>query len=224
MQHLILIFNTNNSMKTIKLLPLLALLLFAFTSCSDDDDAPQLLQVESQQVSNLFAPQVGGQGPMSPISGDFTKFSFAIGTTTTSQTDWDIAFRGSKIIVNGGVSQNTADEPARNGTASGYVTLNTFAEVTTVDPELLVQDTADELAIPFGSDNGWYNYNFTLNLITPLAGRVLVFKTTDGRYVKVEILSYYENAPANPDPNVDAGRYYTFNYVYQPNEGVTTFN
>lgn len=218
-------------MKTIKLLPVLAILLLAFTSCSDDDDTPQLLEVETERVSNLFAPQSGGQGPGDPVSGDFVKFSFATGTTTTSETDWDIAIRGTKILVNGGVSQGTTGEPERNGDAAAYIALNTFANVTSVDTDLFFQDSVSELAIPAGSGNGWYNYSgfgnpdpTQDNLITPLAGRILVFRTTDGRFAKVEILSYYENAPANPDGFEDAARYYTFNYVYQPNQGVTTFN
>ena len=41
---------------------------------------------------------------------------------------------------------------------------------------------------------------------------------------KVEILSYYLGAPENPDAFTDPSRYYTFNYVYQPNEGATTFD
>ncbi|MAK01773.1 MAG: hypothetical protein CMC17_04480, partial [Flavobacteriaceae bacterium] len=50
------------------------------------------------------------------------------------------------------------------------------------------------------------------------------FRTRDGKFAKVEILSYYLGAPENPDAFADQSRYYTFNYVYQPNEGVTEFN
>ena len=45
----------------------------------------------------------------------------------------------------------------------------------------------------------------------------------DGKYAKVEILSYYQGAPDSPDAFTDQSRYYTFNYVYQPNSGETTF-
>lgn len=201
---------------------LLTFVIIVFTSCSDDDSAPQLNPVEADLVSNLFAPQVGGQG-QGPISGDFTKFDFATGAETTSDTDWDIAFRGTTIIVNGGESQGTTDEPGRTGNGAAYIALNTFDEVTEVNEELFVQDSVSELAIPTGSDNGWYNYNFMTNVVSPLAGRILVFRTRDGKYAKVEILSYYKDAPANPDGFVDESRYYTFNYVYQPNEGVASF-
>jgi len=49
----------------------------------------------------------------------------------------------------------------------------------------------------------------------------LVIRTHDDKYAKVEILSYYKDAPAEPDGFVDESRFYTFNYVYNPNEGQT---
>lgn len=208
-------------MRTFKTLTLVAIAILGFTSCSNDEDTTPLLAVESEQVTNLHAPQTGGQGQ--PIGGEFTKFDFSTGITTTSDTEWDIAFRGTTIIVNGGTSQGTNDEPVRNGEAAAYIATNTFEGLTTVDVNLLVQDSETSLAIPTGSDNGWYNYNPATFTITPLAGKILVFRTRDNRYAKVEILSYYQDAPSNPDPFTDEGRYYTFNYVYQPNENVTTF-
>lgn len=222
MQVFQLIFKSNTLMKTIKFF-LLTLSLCALTSCSEEEDSPQLLSVESEQFRNLFAPQSGGQG-QGPISGDFTKFDFASGSTTTSETDWDIAFRGTTIIVNGGESQDTTDEPVRTGNAAAYIAENTFAEVVQVNTDLFVQDSPQTLAIPTGSGNGWYDYTpFPVNLVTPTAGRILVLRTRDNRLVKLEILSYYKDAPANPDANVDEARYYTFNYVYQPNEGLLNF-
>lgn len=208
-------------MRTFKTLTLVAIAILGFTSCSNDEDTTPLLAVESEQVANLHAPQTGGQGQ--PIGGEFTKFDFSTGITTTSDTEWDIAFRGTTIIVNGGTSQGTNDEPVRNGEAAAYIATNTFEGLTTVDVNLLVQDSETSLAIPTGSDNGWYNYNPATFTITPLAGKILVFRTRDNRYAKVEILSYYQDAPSNPDPFTDEGRYYTFNYVYQPNENIITF-
>ena len=35
--------------------------------------------------------------------------------------------------------------------------------------------------------------------------------------------SYYKDAPESPDAFTDESRYYTFNYEYQPNEGITNF-
>ena len=203
-------------MNTLKFLTL-AVLFIGFTSCSSDDDnsAPQL-EVESETISNLYAPQQGGQGQ--PTSGAFTKFDFATGQTTTSETDWDIAFRGTSIIVNGGVTFGTIDEPARTGDAGVYIANETMQTVTEVSVNSFIQDSETGYAIATGSENGWYVYvGPPSHLINPIPGKVLVFRTRDGKYAKVEILSYYENAPENPDAFVDATPYYTFNYVYQPN-------
>lgn len=207
-------------MKTIQLL-FLSIFLISIVSCSTDDDNTVLLEVQTETVLNLHAPQSGGQGE--PVSGAFTKFNFETGTTTTSETDWDIAFRGTAIIVNGGQSLGTNDEPERTGNAAAYIANGTMASVTEVDTDLLVSDSANGYAIPAGSGNGWYLYNPQLFLVTPIAGKILVFRTHDGRYAKVEILSYYKDAPENPNAMVDEGRYYTFNYVYQPNQDITIF-
>ena len=66
-------------------------------------------------ISNLFADQTGGPGTDEEIGGEFTKFDFETGAETDSDTDWDIAFRGTTIAINGGAVTGTADEPARNG-------------------------------------------------------------------------------------------------------------
>ena len=209
-------------MKTLKLLLILTLSLF-LGSCTNDDDGPQLQQVESDIVLNLFAPQTGGQGD--PVSGEFTKFDFNSGETTTDADEWDIAFRGTTIIVNGGVSLGTTDEPDRTGNAAAYIATGTFGEILEVTPGQFNQDSSEGYAIPSGSGNGWYNYNFMANTIEPIPGKILVFRTRDGRYAKVEILSYYKDAPGEITPEIAANdlRYYTFNYVYQPNEGETSF-
>ena len=79
------------------------------------------------------------------------------------------------------------------------------------------------LAISTGSGNGWYTYNGQTHVISPTPGKILVFKTHDGLYAKIEILSYYKDSPANPNAFTDPSRYYTFNYIYQPNKGQTSF-
>ena len=172
---------------------------------------------QKQKLNFVYAPQEGGQGE--PTSGAFTKFSFSTGAVTTSETEWDIAFRGTSIILNGGASLGTADEPNRTGKASGYLANGTLAGISSVDTSLLVEDSAEGYAI-----SDWYTYSGPPNhLITPTAGKVIVVKTHDEKYAKVEILSYYKDAPENPDAFTNEARYFTFNYIYQPNEGETTF-
>jgi hypothetical protein len=206
---------TMNSIKSIAI----ATLFIGFTSCnSDDDNTPQSDPVQSEQVVNLAAPQTGGQGQ--PVGGEFAKFDFETGAITTSNTDWDIAFRGTTIAVNGGAVTGTADEPARNGNSGATIVSGIFASVTTAEGLTFDQDGDAGFAIPTGSDNGWYNYNFQTNLISPIPGKILVFRTRDGKYAKVEILSYYLDQDSS---NPAGGRHYTFNYAYNPNEGDPLF-
>lgn len=198
---------------------LLSVLSIVFTSCNNDDDTPPVSNpdpLQSEQIINLYAPQTGGQGQ--PIGGEFTKFDFTTGTQTTSNTDWDIAFRGTTIAINGGEVTGTSDEPIRNGDAGATIVSGTFASITNADGLTFTQDGDAAFAIPTGSDNGWYNYNFMTNIVSPIPGKVLIVKTRDGKYAKVEILSYYQNQDTTQN-----SRYYTFNYAYNPNAGDTSF-
>lgn len=207
-------------MKTIKLL-VLSIMLISFFNC--EDDGPNLLDIQSVSIEDLYAPQEGGQGQ--PISGTFARFDFETGLQTESETEWDVAFRGTSIIVNGGTSLGTTDEPERTGDAGVYIFDGTMAEMVAVETSLITQDSSSGYAIQSGSGNGWYTYaGPPTYLINPTPGKILVFRTRDGKYAKMEILSYYLGAPENPDAFSDPSRYFTFNYVYQPNEGVTDFN
>lgn len=207
-------------MKTIKLL-VLSIMLISFFNC--EDDGPNLQDIQSVSIEDLYAPQEGGQGQ--PISGTFARFDFETGLQTESETEWDVAFRGTSIIVNGGTSLGTTDEPERTGDAGVYIFDGTMAEMVAVETSLIIQDSSSGYAIQSGSGNGWYTYaGPPTYLINPTPGKILVFRTRDGKYAKMEILSYYLGAPENPDAFSDPSRYFTFNYVYQPNEGVTNFN
>jgi len=189
-----------------------------FVSCGDDD--PVLEPVEAMIVTNLEAKTTSQPGQ--PISGDYVKFSFEKQTVVEGD-DWDIAFRATTILVNGGFAA-ADDEPNRSGIAAGYVAVGAYGSINNVDESLLKQDSETAYAIPTGSGNGWYNYDSQTYLITPIAGRTLIFKTHNGRYAKMEIQSYYKDAPESPNPFTSQAQTYTFNYTYQPNEGVLSFD
>jgi hypothetical protein len=186
-----------------------------FTSCSNDDDtSTATANLETKTFSNLYAPQTGGMG--APVGGAFTKFSFSQNAIVTNDS-WDIAFRGTTIIVNGGTTIGITDEPTRTGNGAVSIVSNTLDAVITIpNASTFNQDGTSTYAIPTGSGNGWYNYDGSTNLVTPIAGKVFVVKTHDGKYAKIEIISYYKDAPANPDAT-SLTRYFTFKYVYQPN-------
>lgn len=188
----------------------------SLTSCSDDDDnntvAPAL---EAKTVSSL-APQ-----PSTPTSTGqpgtpkhYTFYSLADGKevpyTDSASTKWDLAFRGTTVLTNSGTSG-----PGQGG---AQVKLGLFAEMLTApDAGYAVDGTAK--AIPTGSGNGWYNYNSTTHVISPIAGRVLMIRTATGKYAKVEITNYYKDAPATPAGTEPSG-YYSFRYLYQPDGSI----
>ena len=192
------------------------LIAFLFVACSNDEET---LPVIAAKYSNLHAPQSGGQGQ--PISGPFTKFSFESGEVTEGN-DWDIAFRGTTILVNGGTEVGLGDEPARTGQGSAASVDGVFSSVISADGLSFSQDSASGTAIATGSGNGWYLYNPQIMVISPIPGKVFVFETNNGHYAKVEFLSYYKDSPVNPNAFQDEPRYYTFNYVYNPNKGETS--
>lgn len=199
----------SNFFKSVLLLSVFSL----FTSCSNDDDnTPATVTLETKTFSNLYAPQTGGQGL--PVGGAFTKFNFSQNATVTDDS-WDIAFRGTTILVNGGTAIGITDEPTRTGSGAVSIVSNTLAGITTIpEASTFKQDGTNIYAIPTGSGNGWYNYNSTTNIISPIAGKIFVVKTHDGKYAKIEIISYYKDVPASPDAT-SLGRYFTFKYIYQ---------
>jgi hypothetical protein len=174
-----------------------------------NDDTP----LEAIRVTDIAADPTTGRDPNTgaPISsGRYTLYNLRDGEVVltyseTSRSDsastaWDIGFRGTSIIFNGG-SNGPGD--------GGVVVVNDLFESVTEAPESGYDD-----ALP--DDNDWYSYNPATHIVTPVAGRTMVIRTADGRYAKLRILSYYEGAPAEPTAD-DASRYYTFEYVFQDN-------
>ncbi|PWA09652.1 HmuY family protein [Flavobacterium laiguense] len=198
-------------------LSLLAVVLFT-ASCNNDHDTPAAVVLETKTVSNLAAPQTGGQGQ--PDGGAFTKFSFSENAIVTND-NWDIAFRGTTIIVNGGTLIGLADEPVRTGTGAVSIVSGTLGVVTTIPAVgTFAQDAAKTYAFPTSGDNAWYDYNSTTHIISAKAGKVFVVKTHNGKYAKFEILSYYKDAPATPGAN-SVARNFTFKFVYQGSSSAT---
>lgn len=136
---------------------------------------------------------------------------------------WDIGFKGTSIILNGGTSGP--------GEAAAQLLAQVFDSVTEAPETGYIADGQNKncppiqsrfgtvpgatLAICTGSDNGWYNYNSNSSLIIPIPGRTIVLQTASGNYAKIRILSYYKDNPNPPDASAPS-RYYTFEYILQP--------
>jgi hypothetical protein len=198
----------------IKIISLLCSAL-VFTQCDDDNEHP-IVPLESTQVADLN----------SESTRNFTLFSFAdnqiILNSDSATSKWDIGFRGTTLILNGGISGP--------GQTEGQIVSGIFDELTEAPASGYSVDNATAKAI-VGS-GGWYNYTGTTSVpnhaILPIAGKIIVVKTSDGKYAKVEIISYYRG---NPDTTTaafadlatrPAARFYTFRFIFQP-DGTTNF-
>jgi hypothetical protein len=218
-------------MKKISFVLSLGVLVFAY-SCKKDEPTPNPTptSLAIDTVRNLVADSVTSftpnpQGPPSIRStNEYTFFNLRtnsrISVTDSNSTNWDIAFKRTTILINGGTSGP--------GQGRAYVFNGLFSELNSVYTDSLRVDTIGRLAIPTGSGNGWYvSAPPPANLITPIPGKVLVIKTADGKYAKLEILNYYKGGVTPPNNASDSvkiydARYYTFRYSIQRN-GSTNF-
>lgn len=205
-----------NSTKTSLVLPFVAIIgLFLFSSCDDNGSGPDEPEpeIEVNTVENINA------------DGQYAYFSLRTGESVSSSdsasTEWDLAFNGTSILTNSGVSGP--------GSGGAIVLDVPFESVSMAPSDGYGADADETLAIPTGTDNGWYHYTGSEgnppHKIIPLPDKTIVVKTADGNhYAKVEIISYYKD---NPDlsseeylNNSDAypSRHYTFEYAIQLTE------
>ena len=197
-------------------------ILAAFPACDSDSVSEDDFTGEATLVEDVPADPATGRDPVTgqPVgtTGHFTLFSLSDNAIVTSgasfsaadsnSTQWDIGFRGTTIIVNGGTSGP--------GNAGVIVREGIFEDLADAPETGYEVDDAQGYAIPTGSGSGWYNYNPAAMVLSPIPGRFLVIRTADGRYAKVRILSYYQGNPDPVDPFSDQERYYTFEFVFQP--------
>ena len=197
-------------MKTTVYSVLFFLLSFTLISCENDDTPEPVIPLEATLIQDLAAPndvidRTTGQVTQ---ARPFIFFSLETQSIVTEAQEWEIAFKGTTIRVN---SVKNVSAALANGIFEDLKEVPASAQFAT--------DTPTTFAIPTGSGAGWYNYNSATFTVTPIPGRILLFKTSKGNYVKMEILSYYQGNPpvAQINPMTTPSAYYTFRYVLQPN-------
>ena len=196
-----------------------------FVACKKNE-AVIVETVTSSTVSSLPADTIIGLANQQPVgTGKFSFYSIEtnsiIANADSNSKKWDIGLRGSTIITNAGTSGP--------GSGGAFVFKGTFDELKTIptDSTFRVDNGPTSYAITTGSNKGWYVLDFVTNLLTPIPGRVLVIKTANGKYAKVEILNYYKGGVTPAANATDAEksskqRFYTFRFTYQSN-GSKTF-
>jgi hypothetical protein len=212
--------------KNLQTITAIFLLAAGLAACSKSSTTT-VLPVTAVTVNDLPADTVVGLSAQGiPITnGKYTFYSLernAIVPNTDSATNrWDVAFMATKILTNAGTSGP--------GVGGAFVYTGLFNDLNTIpaDSVFKTDNAPTSFAITTGSGKGWYNYDGLTNLITPLAGRVLVIRTATGKYAKMEITCYYKGgttlaASATDMEKLTKQRYYTFRFAYQPN-GTKTF-
>lgn len=193
-------------------------------ACSDSTSALEeevLSEIDINTVENLYAPFDRNDPQNSP----FVYFNLRTGETVDAEQadsqNWDIAFRGTSVIINSGDSGP--------GAAGALILDVEFDEVSIAPTEGYRQDHADEPAIT--GNGGWYTYTGTqgnpAHAILAHDDTTIIMKTADGNhYVKLHIMSYYKG---NPDYDTEefvnlrtrpASQHYTFRYAIQMAEGL----
>lgn len=199
---------------------LLLLLMVSFAACTDSgNDGPA--PTEAITVTDLTANFNTVFEPASPdsnIQGNtenspgFTFYDLDAGTVVDDSLSaaWDIAFGETTILANSG-----------NGGGIQVVS-GSYNETT----EAATSGYADQTA-----NGSWYTYTGEASsgpkhAVLPKEDQTILVLTPDNKYAKVQILSYYQGAPATDTPEFEslmtrpAGKYFTFNYTLQ-NDGST---
>jgi hypothetical protein len=217
----------NTSMKKMKGMMMAAGLILVLAACKKSNSGDTAVALNAVTVTNLYADTILGIAPGAPPTGGFpygsgkyTLYSLRenkiIPNTDSATTKWDIGFRGTTIITNSGNSGP--------GAGGAFVQLGLFTDLKTIaaDSTFRSDNAPSAYAITSGSGRGWYVYDAPTNLVNPIPGRVLVIRTADGKYAKIEILNYYKGgitpaATASDDIKLKTQRYYTFRFVLQTN-------
>jgi hypothetical protein len=190
----------------------LALVLFSstallVTSCTKDNETPE--PAAADLTVNTVADLDGSKGAV--------YYSLSTNKQVTGDDitagKWDLKFSTTSIFVNGGTSGT--------GKTQAQVVNNTFADLTTAPADGYKTDATGVNAI-----TGWYKYtNETVpqHAILAIPGKIIVIKTSDGKYAKLEMISYYKGNPDTTTPifadlaTRPASSYYTFRFAYQAN-------
>ena len=159
------------------------------TSCSKDDpiDPTPEVTIEEQTVKDLDG---------------FTEvvyFDFEAGKQVDeSATSWDLAFNGTTLSFGNG--------------AIGQIVEGAF-------DKLLVAPSEGYTDKDLSGSGSWYRYTMSeepIHAILPSPGKIIVLKTHNNKYVKIEMLSYYKG---NPDITAEAFK----DPTARPNTKVYTF-
>ncbi len=199
---------------------ILAIVSFAtifFISCEKDSADLVVQTAITNTVNSLPADTIVAIVNGRPVgAGKYAFYSLEsnaiVASADSNSKKWDIGFRGTSIIINGGNSGP--------GNGGGFIYNGTFEELKTISADSTFK--VDNAPTFYAISSAWYSYNQPVNLITPSPGKILVIRTANGKYAKLEILNYYKGgvtpaASASDAEKIAKQRYFTFRFTYQSN-------
>ena len=184
---------------------LLTVVVMSATACgaskeatSEASEAAPVTVPPAVEIAALAPPQVVMVEDLD-ASGHRVFFSFSEGgvidVMDENTEDWDVSFEGTDVRVGG----------------RALVSGTPFMSLAAAPQQGFRKDTAEENAIPTGSDVSWYSYNFNTHVVN-IIPNTIVIETANKRFAKMEILSFYKGG----DDGQGAPNYFTFRYVFQP--------
>ena len=175
-------------------------LVMGFASCKKDNE-----EMKETKVIKTDSIRVN----FNMRSGPYTFFSLkdnkVVANSDSNSTKWDFGMRFVNIIVN-----SNASGPG----SAGVITQKGIYDSYMQAPETgyAYDTTAMKTAINASPNSGWYNYNNATHDASPKAGIFFVFKTSDNKYAKLEMLTARYEPFTGPFPEYVV---YKFRYTYQ---------
>lgn len=157
------------------------------------------------------------------ISSLWTRYNFSKKSIVDKNSEnWDLAFKGTMIIVNGGSSDK--DNISRTKKVRLALVEKEFSKVTDIPPasEFYRDGEYNMYALPLESGDGWYRDSDSfLFAIHPIENRTLIIKTHDNKYVKMKIESYYKDEVQPTFINIFTRKsgFYTFKFQFANKKG-----
>ena len=121
----------------------------------------------------------------------------------TTSLKWDIGFKRTAIITNGGINGP--------GESATLILTDTSFESVDVAPEGDYISDTDQIAT-FARGDGWYTYTGPPNHWILVNEKIYILRTAEGNYAKLRFIGYYENNDAK-----EGSGHISFEYVLQKN-------
>ena len=205
---------------------LLAVALVAVTLAACDSSSDEEPDLTVRTATDVAA----GAGP----TGRFTLYSLrgdsvVVGAAAADRADsastrWDVGFRGTEVILNGGTSgpgagvgvvADTAFQAVEDALGESFAYRRDGESVCPDAPTPAGVQRVRRAVCP-GSGDGWFVSSAPGEpggVVRPIPGQTLVLRLADNSgYAKVRFLSYYQGQPAEIT-DASRGGFYSFEFV-----------